>query len=246
MPAPTSARPTPRARRRLARREAILDAAMRIVVEEGPRGLQMRQLATELELSPGAVYRYFDGKDAIIAALGHRILGRYGAAMDDREARSRAHGRSLPPETAALHGVLARAWSYFSLSMGDPGAWRLVNLFLVDKHQLITGEAHDRFMAAVAAQVGRVGALLDDAVAAGALRPGPGLPRALAIVGTLNGHLQFLKMAEQSTAPFEPGQILRLALSTLLIGWGADPGRIAAAWAHHDTLPPDTVLGSEE
>ena len=211
---------------------------MRIVIEEGPRGLAMRQLATDLELSPGAVYRYFDGKDAIIAALGHRTLGRYGESMDERESATRVAARALPPETAALFGVLSRAWSYWQLSVADPGAWRLVNMFLVDKQQLITGDAHDRFMAAVAAQVGRVGSLIDNAVAAGSIDPGAGLPRALAMVGTLNGHLQFLKMADRSSAPFDPGQILRLALSTLLIGWGADPTGIEVAWTLVDAQAP--------
>ena len=228
--------PGTRARRRLARREAILDAAMKIVIEDGPRGLQMRQLASNLELSPGAVYRYFDGKDAIVAALGHRTLGRYGRAMDEREVGSRAHAERLAPETAALFSVLARAWSYWVLSVEDPGSWRLVNLFLVDQQQLIKGEAHDRFMAAVAGQIGRLGALMDDAVAAGALRPAPGMPRALAVVGALNGHLQFLKMARRSHAPFDPGAILRLTLSALLAGWGAAPAAVADCWSQIDLL----------
>ena len=222
---------TPRERRRAARTEAILDAAMRIVIEEGPRGLAMRALATELDLTPGAVYRYFDGKDAIVAALGHRTLGRYARALDAAEFEARALGSAeLPDAPAALYALLARIWCFWDLSVTDPGGWRLINLFLVDPRRLITGGAHDRFMAAVAVQIQRVAALSEAAVAAGALAPGNPVQRALIIVANLNGSLQYLKMAESSPVQFRPDQILRGGLDGLLLGWGADPAQLEIAW----------------
>lgn len=224
--------PTPRARRRAARTEAILDAAMRIVIEEGPRGLAMRALATELDLTPGAVYRYFDGKDAIVAALGHRTLGRYSRALDAAEMQARELGRAqLPEASAALYALLARTWCFWDLSVTDPGGWRLINLFLVDPRRLVTGAAHDRFMAAVSVQIQRVAALSDAAVAAGALAPGDPVQRALIIAANLNGSLQYLKMAATSPVPFRPDQILRGALNAMLLGWGADAAPLELAWS---------------
>ncbi len=52
-----------------ARRRGILAAAQRCVSRKGVRGTTMRDICRAANLSPGAVYRYFDGKDAILAAL---------------------------------------------------------------------------------------------------------------------------------------------------------------------------------
>lgn len=50
-------------------RAVILDAARRLVEREGPEGITMRRLGTELGADPTAVYRHFRSKDAIVSAL---------------------------------------------------------------------------------------------------------------------------------------------------------------------------------
>ena len=52
----------PRERRRRARIEAILDESMSILLNEGADALTMRRLADSLDLTAGAIYRYFPGK----------------------------------------------------------------------------------------------------------------------------------------------------------------------------------------
>src|SRR5579872_2930800 len=60
-------------------RARILAAAHRIVGSAGFEGLSMRSLADAVELTPGALYRYFKNKDQVIEA----VFGG-GAALDDR------------------------------------------------------------------------------------------------------------------------------------------------------------------
>ncbi|WP_025689469.1 TetR/AcrR family transcriptional regulator [Paenibacillus zanthoxyli] len=50
-------------------RQAILDAAGRIAAEEGLEGLSIRKIAKHIEYSPGIIYHYFAGKEAIIEQL---------------------------------------------------------------------------------------------------------------------------------------------------------------------------------
>src|SRR4051794_36936741 len=50
-------------------RERILDAAGRLVENDGLDGLSMRRLAQELDVWPMSVYRYFQDKDALLEAL---------------------------------------------------------------------------------------------------------------------------------------------------------------------------------
>ncbi|HCH64436.1 MAG: hypothetical protein CL927_06950 [Deltaproteobacteria bacterium] len=225
---------TTRAERRRARTEAILDAAMAILLEEGSQALTMRRLAKELTITPGAMYRYFDGKDAILAGLGQRTLGRYARELNVREAAARQSAVDLDPMSGSLYVLVARVWHYFVLSLEDPAGWRLVNLFLVAPGQLVEDDQHARFMALVSVQLQRVAALADEAVASGALLPGRGLERALALFATLNGHLQFQKLARTSGLGFEPTHTVRVGLEGLLAGWGAPADTHAKAWAHLD------------
>ena len=50
-------------------RQAILDAAREIIVEQGMDGLAMRSLAERADYSPSTLYRYFKDKDDILDAL---------------------------------------------------------------------------------------------------------------------------------------------------------------------------------
>ena len=224
--------PTNREIRRRERTAAILDAAMTIVLEEGAHALTMRKLATAVALTPGAVYRYFDGKAIILARLGQRTLGRYADALDRREtaARAEAYEAGLTAEATALYALLARSWHYFHLSVDDPAGWRLINLFLVSPTRIIDEQNHLRMMALVSAQLSRVAALSDEAVGAGALSPGRGLDRALVVFATLNGHLQYIKLAQTSGLGFTPEETVFHGLDTILAGWGASSDARTAAW----------------
>ncbi len=52
-----------------ARRRGILAAAQRCVSRNGVQGTTMRDICRAANLSPGAIYRYFEGKEEILGAL---------------------------------------------------------------------------------------------------------------------------------------------------------------------------------
>ena len=62
--APTAEKP-----RTLARRRQVLEAAARCFRRHGFHACSMTQISTEAGMSVGHIYRYFSGKDAIIAAI---------------------------------------------------------------------------------------------------------------------------------------------------------------------------------
>lgn len=55
-----------------ARRRGILAAAQRCVSRSGVQGTTMRAICRAANLSPGAIYRYFDSKDQILGALAEQ------------------------------------------------------------------------------------------------------------------------------------------------------------------------------
>ncbi|WP_433160921.1 TetR/AcrR family transcriptional regulator [Kribbella sp. CA-247076] len=60
---------------RLARRQQIVDAARRCVIEEGFHKTTMADVIRESGLSAGAVYGYFKSKEEIVAAIAEQALG---------------------------------------------------------------------------------------------------------------------------------------------------------------------------
>ena len=57
-------------------RQDVVTAAHRVLDEYGLGDLTMRRLATELDVRPSALYHHFPGKQALLAAVADRILGR--------------------------------------------------------------------------------------------------------------------------------------------------------------------------
>lgn len=76
MTEPRRGRPTraEAAGRAESQRARILDAAQRCFIEQGFHAAGMARIASEAGMSPGAIYRYFPGKAAIIRAIVERQL----------------------------------------------------------------------------------------------------------------------------------------------------------------------------
>jgi AcrR family transcriptional regulator len=83
-----------------ARRRQILSASLRCFAREGFHRTTMQDIFREAELSPGAVYSYFTGKDELIAAIIGEMMGFLGqtAALFSEplpEGRLRRPGEAL-------------------------------------------------------------------------------------------------------------------------------------------------------
>lgn len=91
-----SSDPTPAKLPLAERRRRILETAVQVYAQHGFHQTGMRQLCTALGMSPGALYRYFPGKEAIIAGLVEM----------DRE-QLQANLSQLPRETGFLAAMQA-------------------------------------------------------------------------------------------------------------------------------------------
>jgi AcrR family transcriptional regulator len=106
-----------------ARRRQILDAAALRFARNGFHATSMQDVLKEADLSAGAVYRYFSGKEELIAAIVAEVLGSV------REAFEEAARQSPPPPPDLLVGsVLGQALATrASLTVdGEPAFPRLV------------------------------------------------------------------------------------------------------------------------
>ncbi|HEV3230455.1 MAG TPA: TetR/AcrR family transcriptional regulator, partial [Solirubrobacteraceae bacterium] len=91
-----------------ARRRQIVDAAVVCFARDGFHRATMQDICREAQLSPGAIYRYFTGKDQIVEAIADERHAREAEFLGDAE---RAGG--------AAPGLRALGRAFFS-SLADP------------------------------------------------------------------------------------------------------------------------------
>jgi AcrR family transcriptional regulator len=141
----------------------ILAVAREHVGREGPVALSLRSIARDLGMAPSALYRYFDGRDALLNAL---ILAAYESLAEAAESAADA-ARRLEASDAERFLVVPRAVRDWAL--GHPHEWGLIFGTPVPGYQAPedTVVPYARIAAAMVLPV-------VDAREAGRLRPAPG------------------------------------------------------------------------
>ncbi|WP_367324846.1 TetR/AcrR family transcriptional regulator [Streptomyces sp. HUAS ZL42] len=106
-----------------ARRRQILDGAALCFARNGFHATSMQDVLKEVDLSAGAVYRYFSGKEELIAAIVGEVLGGVRAAFEEASRQS-----PPPPPDLLVGSVLSRTLALReNLTVdGEPAYPRLV------------------------------------------------------------------------------------------------------------------------
>ncbi len=214
---------TPRARRHDANVGRILEAATQVVAAGGLDALSMVKLADAVDYTPGALYRYFDSKDALLASLVQRIL-------DDL--RGALHGAvaALPPRTSPLARVVVLVQAYRDFARREPHRFGLLALTMAEPRVLLEDRSHAQAVAtAVVAALEPMASGLADAALAGLLSPGDTTERTLCLFAMLHGLLQFPKLARVAPAALDVDRLAVAGTRALLVGWGANPRNVARA-----------------
>ncbi len=145
----------------------IIAAARRILEDEGPDALTMRQLATDVGVQAPSLYKHFSTKGAVEAALIEQGLISFGEALHAAVASPGAGGpvrsilaayREMALASPAVYllstagplpredlspGVEEWAGEPFFLAIGDP--WRAQAMFSF-AHGMVVLELHDRIL----------------------------------------------------------------------------------------------------
>ncbi|HVV87332.1 MAG TPA: helix-turn-helix domain-containing protein, partial [Kofleriaceae bacterium] len=163
---------TPRARRRDANLGRILDAAARLVADEGLDALSMARLADAVDYTPGALYRYVDSKDALLSLLVQRILDDLRGAL----------AAAVTSPMGALERLVAMVRAYRAFVAGAPHRFGVLAIALATPRVLLASPAHgEPATAAVVATLRPIADALAAAVTAGELGPGDPVERTLTL-----------------------------------------------------------------
>ncbi|MGI5398274.1 TetR/AcrR family transcriptional regulator [Streptomyces sp. CA-135486] len=87
-------------RQNLARRAALVDAAIEVLAREGARGLTFRAVDAEAEVPKGTASNYFANRDDLLNQAGGRIYERL--RPDDATMEAMFTGPATPARTAEL------------------------------------------------------------------------------------------------------------------------------------------------
>lgn len=113
---------TARDRARAEVRAEIVATARRHLADRGAADLSLRAVARDLGVVPSAVYRYFDGRDALLTAL---ITEAYDALADVVDDAASASARRRPAARWVAVAHAARSWALdhpqeYALLYGTP------------------------------------------------------------------------------------------------------------------------------
>jgi AcrR family transcriptional regulator len=211
------------AHKRLKRKGEILARALEMISSCGLEALTMQKLAAELELTAGALYRYFASKAEIISALEGQVL----RDLSERLALELSSpGQPSAPKDAALYRLWLCAQFYLRLSAERPEQARLIAMLLSDPRPLV----RDDDLPEVSAEfIGIFGQLVNQLAAAeqcGALTNGDTQRRALVFWSSLQGVCSLGKLRRIDLDFFDPTRAGTELVRTLLVGWGAQAKRV--------------------
>jgi len=230
-------------RKRRARRQNILDAAMALVTEGGLDGLTVGHLARALDYTPGALYRYFDSKEAIVVELQRsaiaRIDGELGRVLADL-----AEGATAKSQVdRALERLCAAARFYAALPLRLPHELHLLQATIADPRHLVGDALAASVFPSVRGILERMNAEFEAAARCGALARGRAAQRTLVFWSSLQGIVQLGKLGRFDAKLFDVSSLGSELVRALLLGWGADAGALDRALAHRAGAAPAARSG---
>jgi len=214
---------TPRARRRVANLEKILDAAMKMVTDEGFGALSMNKLAGVVDYTPGALYRYFDSKDALLGALVNQVLDEVRAVL--------VVAAEDVPEDRPLARLFALTRAYRRFSVEESNKFSLLAMSMAEPRVLLRApEVAEPVVHSMIATLSPIADALGVAEAKQMLSPGSVPERTVLVFASVQGIVQLRKQARVAPELLDLDRMVAAVVRTLLLGWGADEGAVDRAF----------------
>jgi len=186
-----------------------LDAALEIASTHGLDALSIKNVADAADYTPGALYRYFPSKDALLAAVATHVIGKLGTRLAACEGKGLAQ-------------VRGQVDAYIRFSRDEPHRFALISNMFGDSRVLLP-EADEaaKVGASMHAALLPVAVALTVAVERGELDPGAPEERVLTLFAGLQGALQMRKQERVMPELVDSERLATMMTSTLLAGWGA-------------------------
>jgi len=191
-----------------------------IVLSEGLEALSIKRVADAADYTPGALYRYFPSKDALLASVVVRLVDALADELCAVEAAD------------PLVRVVALCRAFRNFARRSPQAFGLLGRLLAESEVWIgTDQGAPEVGRAVGRALTPLAVALQEAGATGAIRVGDARQRALLLWVGLQGALQLRKQERIAPALVDADGLAYAMLTTLLTGFGADENSLATLGA---------------
>jgi AcrR family transcriptional regulator len=208
---------TPAERRRRAQESRILEAALEVIAETGIDALSIKSIAERADYSPAALYRYFESKDELVAALALRAVQGLGDEL------------AVTASGEPLSRVAELTSRFVAFAFADESRFGLIHVLLADPRVLVAdAKLVGEVLAAVMEVLAPLAGALDEAARAKQLSPGDANDRALLVASSLLGLLLLRKQAARFPRALALAGLARELVMTLLKGFGADETALAS------------------
>jgi AcrR family transcriptional regulator len=195
---------------------------MKILVHEGLDAVTIHRLARELDLTVGALYRYFVSKDALIGSLTVEVIEQYRLSLASWQGELGQHAAKLNRKPRVVETLIGLAGAYIEISAATPAWYQLVSRMLTDPQIWLTQEQRSPVMAGLFEILSHFEELFEEAVAEKSLSPGSARQRTILLWSAVTGVLSMQKLAQQNPEEIPVQGLARGMTETLFQGWGAD------------------------
>ena len=154
---PRRATPAPKPYHHGDLRRVLIEAALQLVEEGGAEGLSVREAARRAGVSPGAPFRHFPSRDALMTAVAEEAQRRFRAEIDVALAQV--------PAADALARFRALGLAFLRWAMRNPTHFEIISSTRYFDHDKATELSRDN-----AELIGMTERTLADAAAQGQLR----------------------------------------------------------------------------
>ena len=161
MPAPAKPKRRPSAAKRYHHgdlRRALIDAALRLAEQGGVEGISVREAARLAGVSPGAPFRHFETRDALMTAVAEEAQRRFRVEIDTVLAEA--------PASDPLSRFRSFGLAYLRWAMRNPAHFEIISTGRYFNHDGAAALSRDN-----AELIAMIERLLEDALAQGQLRP---------------------------------------------------------------------------
>lgn len=224
--------------KRFKKREAMLDAAMSIVLDQGVDELTIAALAGSLSLSVGALYRYFDGKETIMVELQKRALLRFHDRLKQDVERAQVWGQDqgLDSRDARLLELVCAAHVFNRDDTRHTGEHHLMRAIMNTPDEVLSLKDAIDVDLLIQPLLATIIETIEAVVEQGILEPSDTLMRSYTFWAVVQGTDTFIKRDRFQPPEYHAVHIISYAVSTLLYGWGAQREDVEKAYMHMGQL----------
>jgi TetR/AcrR family transcriptional repressor of uid operon len=202
-----------RAERRDQQIHRILEAAQTCFVRSGFQGASMQQICAECGMSPGALYRYFPSKEAIVAAI----------CEADREDDMTCFG-AFQNATSAVDGLVAGAMAHIAHTHNKGSAALFAEMRSESNRNATIRDTVDGHKQEIA---GMIALLVQGAIERGEIDPAVDLQTLLAILMSVGEGIAINDLPSRGIALEQ----IETAMRGMLVGMLRPTGKVMAEQA---------------